>query len=171
MSGLQTFRKHKDEFFLRDPHSPLTSEQKASFSGLNYFPENESLNLIVEIERFPEKENIEIQTNTGEVQEYERFGRFSFEVDGESASLTIYANQNGFFLPFVDSLAGKDTYPAGRYLEPERLPEGRFQVDFNFAYNPYCAYNPYWSCPITPVENRIYVAIRAGEKILKNYSS
>lgn len=171
MSDLQTFRKNKDDFFLHGPHSPLTPEQMASFRGLSYFPENESLNLLVEIERFPEQENVEIQTNTGEVQEYERFGSFSFEVDGEAASLTVYANQHGFFLPFVDSLAGEETYPAGRYLEPERLPDGRFHVDFNLAYNPYCAYNPNWSCPITPAENRLNVPILAGEMIFKDHTS
>ena len=167
MSDLQNFRKHKDEFFLHDPHSPLTPQQKASFTGLHYFPENESLNLIVEIERFPEGKMVQIQTNTGDLQVYERLGCFSFEVDGESVSLTMYANPNGIFLPFVDSLAGEETYPAGRYLEPQQLLDGRFHVDFNLAYNPYCAYNANWSCPITPAENRLNVPIRAGEKIFE----
>jgi len=65
----------------------------------------------------------------------------------------------------VDAGAGVETYPAGRYLEPERLDDGRFHVDFNQAYNPYCAYNDAWNCPITPAENRLKVAIRAGEKL------
>jgi uncharacterized protein (DUF1684 family) len=167
MSDLQNFRQRKDEFFLHDPYSPLTPQQKASFAGLKYFSENESLNLMVELERFPEGELVQIQTNSGGVQEYERFGRFTFEVDGEPVSLTVYANPNGLFLPFVDSLAGKETYPAGRYLEPEQLLDGRFHIDFNLAYNPYCAYNANWSCPITPLENRLDVPIRAGEKIFK----
>ncbi len=167
MSDLQTFRKQKDEYFLDNPHSPLTAEHKATFGGLKYFPENDALNLDVAIERFPEGEMIQIQTNTGDVQSYERFGRFTFEIDGEPASLTVFVNQNGFFLPFVDSLAGKATYPAGRYLEPEPLADGRFHVDFNMAYNPYCAYSPHWSCPITPAENRLNVPVRAGEKIFE----
>jgi uncharacterized protein (DUF1684 family) len=70
-----------------------------------------------------------------------------------------------FFLPFADSMAGSETYPAGRYLEVEELPGGNFLVDFNQAYNPYCAYNEQWSCPLTPAENRLKVPIRAGEKI------
>jgi uncharacterized protein (DUF1684 family) len=167
MSDLQTFRKQKDEFFLNSPQSPLTADQRASFSRLKYFPENEALNLNVAVERFPEGDEIQIQTNTGDVQRYERFGRFTFEVKGEPASLTVYVNQNGYFLPFVDSLAGEETYPAGRYLEPEPLVDGRFHVDFNMAYNPYCAYGPHWSCPITPAENRLTVPIRAGEKIFE----
>jgi len=79
--------------------------------------------------------------------------------------LTIFTNQNGYFLPFVDALAGKETYPAGRYVEPEPLANSKFLIDFNLAYNPYCAYNENWSCPLTPFENRLKVAIAAGEKI------
>ena len=86
-------------------------------------------------------------------------------MDVQHAELTIYQSEHGYFLPFVDSLAGKETYPAGRYLDPEALPGNRFLVDFNLAYNPYCAYNEMWSCPITPAENRLKVPIRAGEKL------
>ena len=114
---------------------------------------------------FQERQTIQMQTSTGDVQTYQRYGRFTFQVDGQTAELTIYGDEGGFFLPFVDSLAGQETYPAGRYLEPEQLPGGKFQVDFNLAYNPYCAYNEMWSCPLTPFENRLKVPIRAGEKI------
>lgn len=140
-------------------------EQKQGFHGLNYFPENESLRLEVLVDEFPVKEQIEMQTTTGDAQAYERYGRFRFQAEGQEAELTIYQSPNGFFLPFVDSLAGQETYPAGRYLEPEPLPGNRFLIDFNLAYNPYCAYNEMWSCPITPFENRIKVPIRAGEKV------
>jgi uncharacterized protein (DUF1684 family) len=165
MSDLQVFRQQKDEFFREHPQSPLAAEQKRDFQGLSYFPENEALLLEVQVQEFEKKDVIQIQTTTGDTQLYERFGRFRFQVDGKEAELTIFRSQNGFFLPFVDSLAGQETYPAGRYLEPEPLPGGRFLVDFNQAYNPYCAYNEMWSCPITPAENRIKVPIRAGEKI------
>jgi uncharacterized protein len=165
MNELQEFRAEKDEYFGLNIQSPLTPEQQKDFKGLNYFPENRDLVLEVKVEEFPVKGEIAMQTSTGDVQMYERFGRFSFSVDGQNAELTIYQNENGFFLPFVDSLAGAETYPAGRYLEPEPLPGGRFLVDFNLAYNPYCAYNERWSCPITPAENRLKVAVRAGEKL------
>ena len=79
--------------------------------------------------------------------------------------MTIYEASHGFFLPFVDAGAGTETYPAGRYLEPEHLGGDTFHVDLNQAYNPFCAYNESWSCPITPAENRLKVAIHAGEKI------
>lgn len=169
MTDLDRFRKNKDEFFTNYPESPLTREQKKGFKGLQYFPENPALALEVMVEEFPEKKTITMQTSTGDVQDYVRFGRFSFTVDGQAAQLTVYGTGHEFFLPFADSLVGTETYPAGRYLEPQALGGGRFLVDFNYAYNPYCAYNERWSCPIPPAENRLKVAIRAGEKIFEEH--
>lgn len=165
MTELDEFRKEKDEYFGQHPQSPLTPEQRRDFKGLNYFPENDALRLEIQVEPFDDQQPMTMQTSTGGTQEYVRFGKFKFQVDGQDAELTIYQANYGFFLPFVDSLAGKETYPAGRYLEPEPLPGNRFLVDFNIAYNPYCAYNEMWSCPITPAENRLKVPIRAGEKL------
>jgi uncharacterized protein (DUF1684 family) len=167
MDDLQEFRSEKDEYFRHSHHSPLSPSQQREFNGLRYFDPNPELNLIVDVEEFDDKDQMQMQTTTGGVQTYERFGSFSFESEGDSASLTIYHNENGFFVPFVDALAGEETYPAGRYLEPEPAGEGSFHVDFNYAYNPFCAYNEAWSCPITPAENRIDVPVRAGEKIFE----
>ena len=168
MSELDAFRAEKDDFFKHHPQSPLTPEQRRKFTGLEYFPENDALELEIQVERLFDQQPMQMQTSTGGMQAYVRYGKFKFEVDGQPAELTIYQNENGYFLPFVDSLAGKETYPAGRYLEPEPLPGDRFLVDFNVAYNPYCAYNEMWSCPITPVENRLKVPIRAGEKLFEH---
>ena len=165
MDSLQVFRIEKDSFFANHPQSPLTREQTKSFQGLDYFPEAPELRFELVVEAFPERSEIEMQTSTGDIQAYIRYGKICFPVEGQDAELTVYANENGFFLPFVDSLAGTETYPAGRYLEPEVLPNGKFLVDFNLAYNPYCAYNDLWSCPLTPFENRLKVPIRAWEKI------
>ncbi|MDP1713866.1 MAG: DUF1684 domain-containing protein [Anaerolineales bacterium] len=165
MTELDAFRAEKDDFFGSHPQSPLTREQKKDFQGLQYFAENDSLRLEVTVDEFPNKEKFEMQTSTGDAQAYEKFGKFNFVVEGNEVELTIYQRGHGFFLPFVDALAGKETYTAGRYLEPEPLAGGHFIVDFNVAYNPYCAYNEIWSCPITPAENRLKVAIRAGEKL------
>lgn len=167
--SLERFRQEKDAFFRDHPQSPLTDEQRQVFCGLSYFPYNSELDLVVEVDNLREKQTVDIQTSTGEVQRYERFGHFAFEVDGQEAQLTVYRSDHGFFLPFADGLAGSETYGAGRYLEPDELPDGRFAVDFNLAYNPYCAYNERWSCPLTPPENRIKIAIRAGEKVFKEH--
>ena len=168
MIDVNAFRTEKDSFLAQHIQSPLTHEQKRSFHGLHYFPEDGSLRLEVRVERFANPVEIEIPTSTGDVQRYQRYGRFKFEVNGQEAELTIYKAAHGFFLPFVDSLAGKETYPAGRYLEIEPLGGDCFLVDFNLAYNPYCAYNAQWSCPLTPLENRLNVPIRVGEKIFEH---
>ncbi len=164
-SELEEFRAEKDQFFATSRQSPLTREQRKDFKGLNYFPENPALRLVVSVEEFPQKDEIEMQTSTGSAQKYQRYGRFAFEVEGQKAQLTLYWDGDNFFLPFADSLAGKETYGAGRYLEPEQTADNHFIVDFNLAYNPYCAYNDAWSCPLTPFENRLKVPVRAGEKI------
>jgi len=165
MSQLLELRAEKDSFLAKNHHSPLTLEQKREFKGLNYFPENLDLRLDVDVDVFSKQEDVQIQTSTGDLQDYKKFGRFQFSVDGQAAELTIFVSEHGYFLPFVDSLAGEDTYPAGRYLEIEPTNNGNFLVDFNQAYNPFCAYNDAWSCPLTPFENRLKVPIRAGEKV------
>jgi uncharacterized protein len=165
MSDLKEFRREKDAFFGSDPQSPLTHEQQHAFKGLKYFPENAALRLEILVEKFPTRETVSMLTTGGDPQIYQRYGRIQFEVEGQKAELTLYSSEDGFFLPFVDNLAGRETYPAGRYVEVEQLPDGKFRVDFNLAYNPYCAYNEKWSCPLTPFENRLKVPIRAGEKI------
>jgi uncharacterized protein (DUF1684 family) len=168
MSNLEEFRKMKDDFFAHNGQSPLTPTQKKVFKGLKYFPFNPDLDLEVTVDEFPDKQRIEMQTTTGDIQVYQRYGKFSFTVNDHPVELTIYHSKSGYFLPFVDSLASKETYPAGRYLELEELRKNRFRVDFNLAYNPYCAYNDYWSCPLTPFENHLKVPIRAGEKLFHN---
>ena len=165
MNELDEFRAEKDDFYKNHFQSPLTRDQKKDFKGLQYFPENTNLRLDVQVELLNDPAPIIMQTSTGGVQEYMRFGKFKFDVDGQSTELTIYQSEHGFFLPFVDSLAGKETYPAGRYLDLELLPGNHFIVDFNMAYNPLCAYNEMWSCPITPAENRLKVPICAGEML------
>jgi uncharacterized protein (DUF1684 family) len=164
MTPLDEFRKEKDSFFANDNNSPLTPDQKEKFHGLRYFAENPALRLEIEIEPFAEQEMVQLPTSTGDIKSYTRYGRFSFLAEGQKAELTLFGSPHGYFLPFVDSLAGVETYGAGRYLDPKQLPDGRFLIDFNLAYNPYCAYNEYWNCPIPPAENRLNVPIRAGEK-------
>jgi uncharacterized protein (DUF1684 family) len=109
-----------------------------------------------------------MQTSTGDVRSYLRWGRVHFSVDDQPAELTLfYSPESGyFFLPFMDATSGQETYGAGRYLEPHMVDETRVQIDFNLAYSPFCAYNENYSCPIPPAENRLKVRIEAGEKNL-----
>ncbi len=164
MRQLETFRAEKDRFFREHPQSPLTSKQRALFRSLRYFPENPALRLVLPVEPPADSSPLVMQTSTGENRSYQRCGWLRFSVEGEEVVLTLFSDEaGGLFLPFADSLAGSETYGAGRYLEPQPLDNGRVLVDFNLAYNPYCAYNDAWSCPLTPFENRLRVAIRAGE--------
>lgn len=168
MSKLTEIRNQKDNFFAHHQQSPLTPAQRQGFKHLDYFPETPELRFELTIDRFSDQQTIRIQTSTGAFQNYQKYGKIHFPVEGQQVELTVYANGHGFFLPFIDSLAGTETYPAGRYLEPELLPNGKYLIDFNQAYNPYCAYNEHWSCPLTPFENRLKVPIRAGEKIFQH---
>lgn len=169
MSELEEFRADKDEFFREHPQSPLTAQQRASFAGLDYFPENEAFVVRgrLDTQGVDRDEPIVMRTTTGGEQEYRRAGVIRFEIEGQPAQVTLYASpdMHELFLPFRDATSGKETYGAGRYLEVEPPGGGdEVVVDFNYAYNPYCAYNPDWSCPIPPGENWLAVPIRAGER-------
>jgi len=167
MSQLDDFRAAKDAYF-GAPDSPLLSAQRATFTGLAYYPEAPELALLLEPEP-PEdlSKVVALQTSTGDAAEYLRWAVIRFNVDGREVSLTVFREVHSWrlFLPFADANAGGETYGAGRYLDVEALDDGRLLVDFNYAYNPYCAYNDAWSCPLTPPENRLPVAIRAGERV------
>jgi uncharacterized protein (DUF1684 family) len=166
MSKLTEFRSYKDDFFKNDPQSPFDHAQQKAFSGLKYFPENPKLRFDLQLEKVEKSEQIVMATSTGDEQDYFHIGQIRFSVEGSEALLQVYVSVEGgeYFIPFVDATAPVETYGAGRYLEPEDLGDGQLHVDFNLAYNPYCAYNDRWSCPIPPRANRIAVRIEAGEK-------
>jgi len=167
MNKLESYRKRRDTFFLKHPNSPLSKEQKENFQGMRYFPENPELDLVVEVDQFEEQEEVQLKTTTGDEQTFTRYGCFQFEVDGQEVELTIYSGNKGYLLPFKDSLAGSETYDIGRYLEIRKLRDGQFEINFNMAYNPFCAYSDGYSCIITPEENHLEVPIRAGEMLFK----
>ena len=163
--SLSRLRREKDEFFRSSPDSPLFELQRQLFTGLSYYPYNATLDLVVELKPVSVPNDVELATNTGERRWFLRIGAIEFEVADFSERLTVYRTASGYLLPFIDAGAGTKTYPAGRYLEPEPIEGQTFHVDFNRAYNPYCAYNHHWSCPLTPEENRLGVSIAAGEKL------
>jgi hypothetical protein len=168
-SKLEGFRQRKNVFFKEHEQSPLTSAQREVFTALNYFPENADLRFALEIDTSGDGvgDEITIGTVSGVPKQYVRAGRVHFPVDGQEATLTVFkeVGRGHYFVPFRDTTAGEETYEVGRYLEPRPLPDGRLSFDLNLAYNPYCAYNTGWSCPIPPFENRLQVPIRAGETL------
>ena len=167
MTALSDFRAAKDEFYGTSPDSPLLPEQKRSFAGLHYYPEAPDLAFEVVPELFEDPELIDMQTSTGDAARYLRWARLALPVGIGQARLTVFRDpgSDSFFLPFQDAGRGAETYGAGRYVDVEELADGRLRIDFNYAYNPYCAYNDGWSCPLPPAENRLDIAIRAGEKV------
>jgi uncharacterized protein (DUF1684 family) len=171
MDELIRFRQDKDAFYRGHPQSPLLPEQRAGFRGLAYFPPNPDL--VVEVVMTPpdDPEPFTVGTSTGQQQAFRRAGVATFSVDGQPASLALLARVgehggHGLFVPFRDATAGRETYGAGRYLDlgaDDVGPDGWVRLDFNYAYNPYCAYNSGYSCPLPPPDNWLDVPIRAGE--------
>jgi len=159
------FRKQKNEYFRSE--GPLIDEQKQAFKGLVYYAPNPKFVFhSVPIKSLQTEEIIEIQTSAGDTQSYRKAGVIHFLVDGKEYPLSVYKDTDAFnpsyFLPFKDATNGKETYGAGRYIDIEN---NTIQIlDFNYAYNPYCAYNDKWRCPITPEENRLSIPVDAGEK-------
>jgi hypothetical protein len=167
---LERYRREADDFFKSHPQSPLTPEQCAAFTGMVYYPPNPDLDLIVEADEFEEKVAVMVpRTGDKPASCYLKWGTLVFEVAGERCQLLLlYSEENNyFFLGFWDATSGAETYGGGRYIDPEPLGGRRFRVDFNRAYNPYCAYNDSWSCLLPPPENRLRVRIEAGQKAFK----
>jgi uncharacterized protein (DUF1684 family) len=170
-SRLAGYRERRDHFFAHDPGTPLEPEHLARFSGLDYYPENPALALELPLDTSGPGigERIELATADGHAKPFVRAGRISFKADGRPVTLSVFKDvaRGRYFVPFRDGSAGTETYALGRYLDPRARPDGTLLVDFNYAYNPYCAYGEGWSCPIPPAENVVAAPIRAGERAFK----
>ncbi|MCD4684949.1 MAG: DUF1684 domain-containing protein [Anaerolineae bacterium] len=167
----QQYRQEANEFFKTHPQSPLTPEQREQFTSMDWFPYNPDLILTLEAEEFEEKPEITLPRSSDNKPPgvYQQWGRLRFTVEGQEITLLLlYSPEHKyFFLGFWDTTSGTETYGGGRYLDSQRLPDGRFAIDFNRAYNPYCAYNDQFACIIPPAENRLPVRIAAGQKAFK----
>jgi uncharacterized protein (DUF1684 family) len=164
---LERFRHNKDEFYKTDPHSPLREDQKLRFKHLDYFPENPDLVFRLRIDRDAiSHDPVTLDTTTGTTQQLIPAGKIHVEIEGKPVSLTLYREEGRgrYFLPVKDATSGTETYKIGRYLDPQESPDGLVTVDFNYAYNPYCAYDEGYVCPLPPAENWLKVAVLAGEK-------
>jgi uncharacterized protein (DUF1684 family) len=167
---LVSSRDRKDEFFADDPHSPLPEETREEFEGLRYFEPDPALRFEVPLDEHDEQARVTVETTTGGEQAYRRWGEFAVEIDGVAATLHAYKSapeEPRLWVPFRDETNGEATYGGGRYLDleaPDDRVDGRWVLDFNRAYNPYCAYSEAYECPLVPVDNWLDVPIRAGEK-------
>lgn len=167
------FREVRDELFRDHPQSALTEAQKEDFQGLNYFDYDERLRQLVTVEADPAQQRLQVSLEKDGLTELHRVGWVEFRVGDRVARLALYwlaGYGGGLFLPFRDGSNEHSTYAGGRYLldtikGADLGGDGdRLLLDFNYAYNPSCAYNPRWHCPLAPIENWLEVEIRAGEK-------
>lgn len=171
-AALRAMRKEKDEFFRRSPDSPVPPPERSGFEGLRYYEPDPRWRVRACWEPAERPRLVRVGTSTGEMRDYLEAGTLRFEAGGGEASLRGYvppdAHAHELFVPFRDATSGKETYGAGRYLEVP-LPHGADEtvVDFNLAYNPWCAYSESYSCPLPPRENWLSVEVRAGEKAYK----
>ncbi|WP_396147772.1 DUF1684 domain-containing protein [Flavobacterium sp.] len=153
--------------------SPLTKEDLKSFKSLDFFPISDKYIVEATFLRTKKEKVFKMKTSTDRLPEYVKYGELSFTIDGVACKLNVYQNielikKPGFddylFLPFSDLTSGKESYIGGRYVDL-RIQKGKlWTIDFNKAYNPYCAYNHKYSCPIVPLENDLNVEILAGVK-------
>lgn len=167
-------RNEKDSLFQQPSQSPLpTLTAIDTFAGLNYFPPDSMYRVKAFFRKATESDPFKMAA-TGEQQDvYVKYGTLQFTIRGKRLSLNLYQNlrlkdneayQDYLFIPFKDSTNGKSTYGGGRYLDFEVPESDTVMLDFNEAYNPYCAYSYEYSCPIPPAENHLPLAIKAGEK-------
>ncbi len=167
-----SLRVDKDSFLKNDIDSPIPPNERANFKGLNYFPPDPGYRVSSKLERFDTPKHITMATSTGTQQAYLRYGAFAFRIQGRSLKLVVYKSAEdpyarSLFIPFSDETSRHDTYSAGRYLDLEEQGGDDYELDFNMAYNPYCAYSEGYTCPIPPAENKLPVKILAGEKNYK----
>jgi hypothetical protein len=170
--GWELWRQTRDELFRSHPQSPIPPERRASFAGLEYWPYDPEARVLAELEDI-ESPPQPIESSGTEPILFQPFARASFELGGEPLALEVAwlaAYGGGAFLSFRDATSGRESYGGGRYVldtvKGADLGEadGKLVLDFNFAYNPSCSYDPGWVCPLAPPANRLTVAVEAGEK-------
>ncbi len=163
-------REEKDLFMMNSEESPFAKAEE-KFTHLNYFEPDPAYKVTAKLVDVPSKKMILLPTSSGEEDRYLEFAYAEFELDGQTNKLLILelvnegATKGQLFLAFADGISAKETYGAGRYLDVKKVPAATSIVlDFNKAYNPYCAYNDNFSCPFPPKENVLSIEVKAGEK-------
>ncbi|MBT3302299.1 MAG: DUF1684 domain-containing protein [Bacteroidetes bacterium] len=160
-----------------DPETSILKEEDLKlFSGLKFYPPNENYKVEAVFKKIKNGKEFKMKTSTDRLPVYYPYGKLKFSIDGNKYKLTLYKNANAkpeyadyLFLPFTDLTNDDDTYGGGRYLDMEIQDLENPVIDFNQCYNPYCAYNDRYSCPIPPEENFLNLRIEAGVKKFKNH--
>lgn len=172
-AAVAAFQKTINSEYADAKKSPLTAEDLKDFHGLDFFPANPKYFVVAKFTRTTNEQPFPMKTSTDRLPVYVKYGELAFSLDGKDFRLNVYQNvelvkKEGYhdylFLPFSDLTSGNETYIGGRYIDL-KIPDGdTMAIDFNRSYNPYCAYNHKYSCPIVPLENDLNIEIKAGVK-------
>ncbi|MCI4344803.1 MAG: DUF1684 domain-containing protein [Thermoplasmata archaeon] len=164
-----TERRMKDEFMGRHPESPFVAEAVGGFQGLHYFPVDERYRIPAALKRLEAPREAFLRTNRDGESTMRFLGELEFTVTKRRLHLRVYHAGEGVglsaFVPFRDGTSGRETYGPGRYLTIELNETDDYELDFNRAFNPYCAYTDAYECAFPPAENDLPVPIPAGEKV------
>ena len=163
-------RAAKDENFKTASDSPVPADKRNILIPLSYFPVDENFAIPAILEPASERKHIQVPTSIGKIRDLESVGTLKFSYQGQPLQLTAFLEEGEarLFVPFTDQTTGTDTYAAGRYLNLEPTATGIYVIDFNTAYHPYCYYSEEYDCPFPPAENRLPIAIHAGERLAKS---
>ncbi|MCC5936945.1 MAG: DUF1684 domain-containing protein [Lunatimonas sp.] len=166
---IEAERERQYKYLKFNLESPLTEVQKRELEQLEFYPVDQSFLVKARMEPIETKKMVEVPLTDGSVEKYVRHSFAVFELDGKEVRLLLLqaakeVDKRNFFLAFADATSGEETYGGGRYLNLRQDGQRSITIDFNLAYNPYCAYNPDYACPIPPRENILEIPIRAGEK-------
>ena len=173
LSSAEKFQTELNKSYADSLKSPLTKEDLKAFKGLDFFSINEKYIVEATFIRTKKEKPFGMKTTTSRTPLYKKYGELHFEIDGKALKLNVYQNvdlnkkpgyEDYLFLPFSDLTCGKESYIGGRYVDMKIQKGKTWTIDFNKAYNPYCAYNYEYSCPIVPLENDLNIEILAGVK-------
>jgi uncharacterized protein (DUF1684 family) len=168
VSEVMAARAEKDRSFREDRDTPVPEDKKQTLLPLPYYPVDTSYSVPAALRLAEKRPVFEMPTSTGTLRKYQLVGEIEFVFQEQPMTLGAFVEDGqeirSLFVPFADATTGKETYSAGRYLDLHPTASGLYTLDFNKAYNPYCAYNSRYECPVPPPSNRLKVPIRAGEK-------
>jgi len=179
--GETEYQQKLNAVFKDASKSPLKNKDLKSFKGLDFFPVDSSYIITASIKKTPDTPFLGMATNTEEKSYYRKFGILTFTLKEKEMQLTLYESleesenpvfEDYLFLPFTDETSGSDSYGGGRYMDVFKSKintNGTLELNFNNTYNPYCAYNDDYSCPLTPRDNHLSMEILAGVKDFKKY--
>jgi len=175
ISEIEKYRETRDSEMNNDPNSPFNQDPKADFHSLKYYNVDPDYVFKSKLFEYPEKVTVNVFGTKGETRQALKYGYVTFNFKGKDHRLNVYRgqtqnNQVYYSIWFVDNTTGKDTYGVGRYLDFEMNPDTNYiyTIDFNLAFNPYCAYSSKYSCAVPTKEDYIAMSIEAGEKNFHN---